>query len=49
MTNKISVLNAEYKNGYDAEKLMLASYKEHKETELKNIYDAEIALIDKKK
>ena len=49
MTNKISVLNAEYKNGYDAEKLMLASYKEQKETELKKIYDDEIALIDKKK
>ena len=48
-TNRIAVLTKEYKNGYDAEKLMDADYRKTKETELKKIYDAEIALIEKKK
>ena len=48
-TSNIAIMNEEYQKGYDAEKLMDEDYKKTKNKQLTDIYNAEIALIDKKK
>ena len=47
-TSNIAIMNEEYKNGYDAEQLMDENYKNSKNKQLTDIYNAEIALNDKK-
>lgn len=49
MAGNIAISLNDYKQGYDAEKLLDADYRASKEAELQKIHDAEIALIDKKK
>ena len=46
--NKIAILQAKYKNNYDAEQLMDENYKNSKNKQLTDIYNAEISLNDKK-